>query len=58
MYCKLCLQWNTIPIPAIQYNNKKLDRGQLLRPAECMFVNKVGDDACQWNGHEYRIYGM
>ena len=25
---KLCLQRNIIPIPAIQYNNKKLNRGQ------------------------------
>ena len=34
---KLCLQWNTIPILAIQYNNKKLNRGQLLWPATCVF---------------------
>ena len=41
------LQWSTIPIPAIQYNNKKLNRGQLLLPAACMLINKVSDDACQ-----------
>ena len=29
---KLCLQWNKIRIPAIQYNNKKLNVGQLLWP--------------------------
>ena len=27
--------------------NKKLNRGQLLSPAECMLINKVSDDACQ-----------
>ena len=52
---KLCLQWNTIPILAIQYNNKKLNRGQLLWPAACMLINKVSDDACQWNGHDVVI---
>ena len=53
---KLCLQWNTIPILAIQYNNKKLNRGQLIWPATCMFsINKVSDDACQWNGHDVVI---
>ena len=51
----MCLQWNTIPIPAIQYNNKKLNRGQLLWPAACMLINKVSDDACQWNGHDVII---
>ena len=35
-------------MPAIQYNNKKLKRGQLLWPAACMLINKVSDDACQW----------
>ena len=35
---KSCLQWNTIPIPAIRYNNKKLNRGQLLWPAACMLI--------------------
>ena len=25
-------------------------RGQSLWPAYCMFINKVSDDACQWNG--------
>ena len=58
---KLCLQWNTIPNyvgDSIQYNNKKLNRGQLLWPAAFMFINKVSDDACLWNGHKYRIYGM
>ena len=58
---KLCLQWNTIPnyvSDSIQYNNKKLNRGQLLWPAAFMFINKVSDDACLWNGHKYRIYGM
>ena len=28
--------------------NKKLNRGQLLSHAECMLINKVTDDACQW----------
>ena len=28
--------------------NKKLNRGQLLSHAECMLINKVSDDACQW----------
>ena len=51
----MCLQWHTIPIPAIQYYNKKLNRGQLLWPAVCMLINKVSDDACQWNGHEVVI---
>ena len=35
-------------MPAIQYNNKKLKRGQLLWPAACMLINKVSDNACQW----------
>ena len=52
---KLCLQWNTIPILAIQYNNKKLNRGQLLWPAACMLINKVSDDACQWICHDIVI---
>ena len=52
---KLCLQWNTIPIPAIQYKNIKLNRGQLLSPAACMLINKESDDACQWNGHDVVI---
>ena len=38
---ELCLQWNTIPIPAIQCNNKKLNRGQLLSPAACMLIIMV-----------------
>ena len=33
-------------------------RGRLLWPASCMFINNVSNDACQWNGHEYRMYGM
>ena len=41
-------------IPAIQYN-KKLNRGQLLSPAACLLINKVSDDACQWNGHDVII---
>ena len=49
---KLCLQWNTIPILAIQYNNKKLNRGQLLWPATCMLINNLSDDACQWICHD------
>ena len=32
--------------------NKKLNRVQLLSPAECMLITKVSDDACQWNGHD------
>ena len=48
----------TYCMPTIQYNNKKLNRGQLLWPAACMFINKVSDDACQRNGDEYRMYGM
>ena len=39
-------------MPAIQYNNKKLNRGQLLWPAACMLINKVSDDACQWICHD------
>ena len=35
--------------------NKKLNRVQLLLPAECMLINKVSDDACQWNGHDVLI---
>ena len=42
-------------IPVIQYNNKRLNRGQLLWPAACMLINKVNDDACQWNGHDVVI---
>ena len=38
-----------IPIPAIQYNNKKLKRGQLLRPAACKASD---DDACQRICHD------
>ena len=34
---------------------KKLNRGQLLSPAACMLINKVSDDACQWNGHDVVI---
>ena len=49
---RLCLQGNTTHIPAIQYNSKKLNWGQLLWPAACMLINKVSDDACQWNGHD------
>ena len=39
-------------MPAIQYNNKKINRGQLLWPAACMLINKVSDDACQWICHD------
>ena len=35
--------------------NKKLNRVQLLSPAECMLITKVSDDACQWNGHDVVI---
>ena len=53
---KLCLQWNTIPMPAIRYNKKTLKGGQLLWPAACIFkISKVSDDACQWNGHDVVI---
>ena len=39
---KLCLQWNTMPIPA--------------KPAACMSIHdKVSDDARQWNGHDIVI---
>ena len=48
----------TYCMPAIQYNNKKLNTSQLLSPAAFMFINKVSDDACQWNDDEYRLYGM
>ena len=55
----LCLQWNTIPIPAIQYNNIKEKKikssGQLLWPTANMLINKVNGDACQWNGHDVVI---
>ena len=34
---------------------KKLNRGQLLWPAASMSVNKVSDDAGQWNGHDIVI---
>ena len=37
---------------AIQYNNKKLNRDQLLWPAACMLINKVSDVACQWICHD------
>ena len=51
------VSWSTIPIPAIQYiyNNKKLNRRQLLSSAAGMLINKVSDDACQWNGHDVVI---
>ena len=26
--------------------------GQLLWPTASMLINKVSDDACQWNGHD------
>ena len=39
----------------IQYNNKKVNRGQLLWPAACMLINKVSDDACQWICHDVVI---
>ena len=39
-------------MPAIQYNYKKLKRGQLLWPAACMLINKVSDDARQWICHD------
>ena len=55
----MCLQWKTIPISAIQYNNIKWNKikssGQLLWPATSMLINKVNDDACQWNGHDVVI---
>ena len=31
------------------------NRGQLLWPAACMFINKVSDDVCQWNGYDVVI---
>ena len=31
------------------------DRGQLLWPATCVLINKVRDNACQWNGHDVVI---
>ena len=49
----LCLQWNTIPKPAIQYNN--ISSGELLWPTASMLIDKVSDDACQWNGHDVVI---
>ena len=57
---KLCLQWNRIPVLAIQCNNKKLNRGkrewQRSITLTChMCVNKVRDNACQWNGHDVVI---
>ena len=52
---KLCLQWNTIPIPAIQFNNKNPNIGQLLWPVASVLINKVSDDAGQWNGHDIVI---
>ena len=42
----------------MNYNtyNKKLNRGQLLWPAECMLINKVSDDVlCQWICHDVVI---
>ena len=29
--------------------------GQLLWPTASMLINKVSDDACQWNGHDVVI---
>ena len=49
------VQYLRILMSAIQYYNKKLNRGQLLWAAACMLINKVSDDACQWNGHEVVI---
>ena len=48
----------TYCMPTIQYNNKKLNRGQLLWPAACMFINKVSNGASQWISDEYLKYGM
>ena len=52
---KFCLRWNRIPVLAIQYNNKKLNRGKFLWPATCMLINKASDDECQWNEHDVVI---
>ena len=58
---KLCLQW--IEYLYWQFNAtikssteaRENDRGQLLWPATCVLINKVRDNACQWNGHDVVI---
>ena len=49
------MKYNTYTGDPIIHNNKKVNRGQLLSPAACMLINKVSDDACQWNGHDVVI---
>ena len=49
------MKYNTYTGDPIIHNNKKVNRGQLLSPAICMLINKVSDDACQWNGHDVVI---
>ena len=49
------MKYNTYTGDPIIHNNKKVNRGQLLSPAACMLINKVCNDACQWNGHDVVI---
>ena len=49
------MKYNTYTGDPIIHNNKKVTRGQLLSPAACMLINRVSNDACQWNGHDVVI---
>ena len=49
------MKYNTYTGDPIIHNNKKVNRGPLLSPAACMLINKVCNDACQWNGHDVVI---
>ena len=49
------MKYNTYTGDPIIHNNKKVTRGQLRSPAACMLINRVSNDACQWNGHDVVI---
>ena len=57
-YCCVYNEIQYLYISAIQYNNIKnkiKSSDQLLWPTASMLINKVSDDACQWNGHDVVI---
>ena len=51
------MKYNTYIGDSIQQHkiNRIKSSGQLLWPTVSMLINKVSDDACQWNGHDVVI---
>ena len=48
------MKYNTYTGDSIQQHKIK-SSGQLLWPTASMLINKVSNDACQWNGHDVVI---